>query len=196
MKKILILFLSFCFIFVGVSLAGCGSSNIVLSGGPEAHDPILGNGGFAVQKGDYIYFASGFIEAESLGKTFSNAKGSVQNGGLYRAKMTEETVVEEDVETKKPVLTDIKLMVSKIVGFKGGGLYIFKNKLYFSSPSIVQDSSGVRYDLVTFYTCNLDGSDLTEFYQTKTWDSSSYFSMTMINEKAYLLIKAGETYKS
>lgn len=189
MKKFLTVVLTLCLIFVGITFAGCGVEDISLSGQPELSDMIFGNGGLVVQKGEYIYFASGFVNSEKMGLSFSNAKGSVNNGGLYRAKIKEITVGEGESAITKKEITDPELMVSKIVGFKDGGIYIFKNKIYFSSPSIVQDSSGVRYDLITFFSCNLDGSNLKKFYQTKTWKKdTSTFSMTMIEEKVYLLI--------
>lgn len=196
MKRFLSTILILCLVFVGVTFAGCGNGggdeiNIPspLDGMPENSDIVLGNGGLTIQKGDYVYFASGFVDAEKLGKTFSNINGSVTNGGLYRAKLEELSAEKEGTIVTVKEITQPELMVSKVVGFKDGGLYIFKDKIYFSSPSIARDSSGVRYDLLTFYSCNLDGSNLKEFYQTKKWvkDTSS-FTMTMINEKVYLLI--------
>lgn len=204
MKKFLSVFLTICLIFVGAFFVGCGTISNVLTGGPELSDTVLGNGGLVVQKGDFVYFASGFVEQNKFGKNFSNINGTVENGGLYRAKF-EEVVIEEDInegeateettngEETTPItetkLTNPELMVSKVVGFNGGGLYIFKDKIYFSSPSIVKDANGARYDLTTFFYCDLNGANLKVFYQTNSWDKDdSTFTMTMINEKVYLLI--------
>ncbi len=89
-------------------------------------------------------------------------------------------------------LEDKELMVSKVVGFEKSGMYIFKDKIYFSSPSTAKDSTGVRYDLITFFSCNLDGSNLSEFYQTTEFNKDTgTFSMTMIDQKVYLLVYNG-----
>lgn len=175
-----------CLIVVGVVFAGCGASDIVLEGGPAYEDQIYGNGGFAVTKGDYLYFTDAYVSSSSLGSSITNEQGTVTETGLYRAEMDTELV--SDVET--PVLKNVQLMVSKVVGFENMGLYIFKDKIYFPSPTTESDSSGVRYDLLTFYRCNLDGSNLEVFYQTESF-SDGEFSMTMIDEQVYLLIYDG-----
>ena len=186
MKRFISCALALCLMVVGFLFAGCGSGEIVLNGGPAYTDKIYGNGGFIVTKGDYVYFTDSYIKSSSLGSSITNELGTVIETGLYRAKMTTEII--SDVET--PVLTEVKLMVSKTVGFENSGLYIFKDKIYFASPTTDKDSSGVRYDLITFYSCNLDGSNLQKFYQTEEF-SGGKFSMTMINEKVYLLIYTG-----
>lgn len=191
MKKIFVAILALCFVLVGVMAAGCGVNEIVLSGLPEYEENVYGNGGFIVRKGDYVYFASGYIEEDDLGDTVSNIQGTVTYGGLYRAKMVEVTTGEgEDVEVTQE-LQEVQLMVSKVVGFDKGGIYIFKDKIYFASPSIASDSTGVRYDLLTFFSCNLDGSGLKEFYQTEEYGDNGKFSMTMIDEIPYLLVYTG-----
>lgn len=191
MKKFLSVFLVLCLVFTGIMFSGCGTTETVLNGGPIYEDNVYGNGGLVVAKGEYVYFASGYVDTDDLGDTFSNIKGTVTNGGLYRAKMANITTGEGDDAVTTQGLVNKELMVSKIVGFEDGGLYIFKDKIYFASPSIVQDSTGVRYDLTTFFSCNLDGSGLTEFYQTDEWGTGATFSMTMINTKIYLLVYTG-----
>jgi hypothetical protein len=191
MRKFLSIALALCLIFAGLVFSACGTTETSLSGGPAYDDPVYGNGGMVVTKGDYIYFASGYVKTEDIGKKFSNIKGTVANGGLYRAKMIEVTSQEGDNTVVVNTLEQKELMISKIVGFDKGGLYIFKDKLYFSSPSIVKDNTGTRYDLITFYSCNLDGSGLKEFYQTLEYGNNATFSMTMIDEKVYLLVYTG-----
>lgn len=191
MKKFLVAILTVCFIFIGIMAAGCGTNEIILSGLPEYEENVYGNGGFVVRKGDYVYFVNGYVEKSEFGKSVSNIQGTVTYGGLYRAKLVEVTTGEgEDAETTKQ-LQDVQLMVSKVVGFEKGGIYIFKDKLYFATPSIASDSTGVRYDLLTFFSCNLNGSGLKQFYQTEEYDSNAKFSMTMIDGVPYLLVYTG-----
>lgn len=188
MKKFLPLILVLCLVVCGGIFAGCGQKEIVLEGGPAYEDNIYGNGGFVVTKGDYVYFTDAYIKSSSLGSKISNELGTVTETGLYRARMTIETVDETD----RPILTDVQLMVSKVVGFENSGLYIFKDKIYFATPTTEKDKTGTRYDLLTFYSCNLDGSNLQKFHQTTTF-SSGKFSMTMIDGNVYLLIYTGSS---
>ena len=188
MKKFLPLILVLCLVVCGGIFAGCGQKEIVLEGGPAYEDNIYGNGGFVVTKGDYVYFTDAYIKSSSLGSKISNELGSVTETRLYRARMTIETVDETD----RPILTDVQLMVSKVVGFENSGLYIFKDKIYFATPTTEKDKTGTRYDLLTFYSCNLDGSNLQKFHQTTTF-SSGKFSMTMIDGNVYLLIYTGSS---
>lgn len=179
MKKALSILLAFCLIFCGMVFAGCtADGEIVLEGGPAYDDAVYGNGGYVVSKGNYVYFADSYTKSSSLGSSITNKLGTVTETGLYRAQKTEEGLSEKE------------LMVSKVVGFENAGLYIFKDKLYFATPTINSDSTGVRYDLITFFSCNLDGSNVEKFYQTKEFSSGS-FSMTMIDEKVYLLVYTG-----
>lgn len=186
MKKFLPLFLVLCLVVCGGIFAGCGANEIVLEGGPAYEDNIYGNGGFVVTKGDYVYFTDAYIKSSSLGSEMTNELGTVTETGLYRAKMVVETVDEEERKT----LTDVQLMVSKVVGFENSGMYIFKDKIYFATPTTDKDKSGARYDLLTFYSCNLDGSNVKKFYQTTEFSSGKY-SMTMIDGKVYLLVYTG-----
>lgn len=186
MKKFLPLILVLCLVVCGGIFAGCGSKEIVLEGGPAYDEAIYGNGGFVVTKGDYVYFTDGYIKSSSLGSGKTNELGTVTETGLYRAKMITETVDGKERKT----LTDVQLMVSKVVGFENNGMYIFKDKIYFATPTTDKDKSGSRYDLLTFYSCNLDGSNLTKFHQTTEF-SNGKFTMTMIDGKVYLLIYTG-----
>ncbi len=186
MKKFLPLILVLCLVVCGGIFAGCGNKEIVLEGGPAYEDNVYGNGGFVVTKGDYVYFTDAYVKSSSLGSKISNQLGSVTETGLYRARKTVETVD----GTERPILTDIQLMVSKVVGFENSGLYIFKDKIYFATPTTDKDKTGTRYDLLTFYSCNLDGSNLKKLHQTTKF-SSGKFSMTMIDGNVYLLIYTG-----
>lgn len=186
MKKFLPLILVLCLVVCGGIFAGCGNKEIVLEGGPAYEDNVYGNGGFVVTKGDYVYFTDAYVKSSSLGSKISNELGAVTETGLYRARKTVETVDGTD----RPILTDIQLMVSKVVGFENSGLYIFKDKIYFATPTTDKDKTGTRYDLLTFYSCNLDGSNLKKLHQTTKF-SSGKFSMTMIDGNAYLLIYTG-----
>ena len=143
-----------------------------------------------VTKGDYVYFTESYLKSSAIASSTTVDVNNVTETGIYRAKLSTKIEGEGDKAVEKPVLENIELMVSKIAGFENAGLYIFKDKLYFATPTTAQDSTGIRYDLVTFYSCNLDGSNLTKFYQTEEF-SSGKFSMTMIDQEVFLMVYTG-----
>lgn len=203
MKKFISIALVFCLALTAFIFVGCSNENnrIKLEGGPEITELVTGNGSFQIRKGDYIYFASGYVASSDLGTGgLTNELGKVSNGALYRAKIElKKTLIEkedkkegeEDQYKEEYVLSEVQLLCSKVVGFENSGLYIFGNKIYFGTPSTIKNSEGkVMYSLLTFYSVDLDGQNLTEIYQTTEFSSGSY-SFISINGNLYLLIFDG-----
>lgn len=206
MKKFLSIALVFCLALTAFLFVGCTpNTNIKLEGGPEINEIVTGNGTFEVRKGDYVYFASGYVASSDLSSGgLTNELGKVSNGALYRAKVElKKTLIEnekgkeQESEATEPqykeeyVLSEIQLLCSKVVGFENSGIYIFGNKIYFGTPSTIKNSAGkVMYSLLTFYSVDLDGQNLTEIYQTKEFSSGKYSFMS-INGNIYLLIYDG-----
>ena len=195
MKKFLACLLVLCLAFVPFIFAGCEAVNsITLEGGPASEDEIFGNGGFVVKKGDYIYYASGFVQTSDLGTGgLTNNLGDVENGALYRAKVeyqTEGTQGEEGF-SQKMVINNSELLLSKLVGFNNSGLYIFGDKIYFGTPATTKDNSGnVEYSMITFYSMDLNGQNLKSFYQTTEFNGGDY-SFVKIDNNIYLILNTG-----
>lgn len=152
-------------------LAGCGYTYV----GPGINDNVYGNGSYVVRKGDYVYYANGYLTADGS----DNKTGNVDYAGLYRAKDNGGT------------LEDPKLIVSKIVGFENSGIFIYGDKLYFATPSTRTDSTGeLRDDLITFYSAALDGSGLKDLYTTESF-SSGKFGFTVVDGQASIIVFTG-----
>lgn len=84
MKKYLALLLTLCIGF-SVALTGC-SGGAKVKEIPDQSYAVVGNGGTAVQQGEYIYFVNGYNEiADEEGDT--NVDNEVVRGGIYRAKL-------------------------------------------------------------------------------------------------------------
>lgn len=201
MKKILSIALVVCLALTAFLFVGCGAekNNIVLEGGPELNETITGNGSFSVRKGDYVYFASGFVKTSDLGTgNLTNKLGDVKNGAIYRAKVeTTRTLIENSDPNAEPKykeevkLIDVQLLCSKVAGFENSGLYIFGNKLYFATPSTAKNSSGdIQYSLLTFYSMDLNGENLKEIYTTPSF-SGGHFSFIVLDGNLYLLVYNG-----
>ena len=203
MKKILSIALVVCLALTAFLFVGCNNQQnpIVLEGGPELNETVTGNGSFSVRKGDYVYFASGFVKTSDLGTgNLTNNLGDVKNGAIYRAKVeTKRTLIENSDPDAEPqykeevVLTEVQLLCSKVAGFENAGLYIFGNKLYFATPSTAKNSSGdIQYSLLTFYSMDLNGENLKEVYSTTEFSNGS-FSFMILNGNLYLLVYNGST---
>ncbi len=118
-----------CIIMIVLSFCGCGTK---LEGGqPEGE--ITSNGGIAVKQGDWYYFINGSMPA-----TAKEALTASNRGRIFR-------------------LNGLSGEVQQITDKKAFNLYIFKDKLFYTSPtmknvvlSVVNiDSTGNR-DLLTF----------------------------------------------
>lgn len=200
MKKFLCSLLVCVLAFSAFLFVGCTNSEknpIKLEGGPSLEQNVLGNGSFAVRKGDYLYFASGYVNTSDLGATLTNNLGDVKNGAIYRAKVETKTTEVPGKEGEEPttkteiVLSNAEMLVSKVAGFDKSGLYIFGNKLYFATPSNVKNSEGnVMYSLLSFYSLDLNGENLNLLYETSEYTNGSYSFVTLENS-VYLLVYNG-----
>ena len=124
MKKKSILMV-FALVMVSLLLCSCGFTP--LSAMPALEDKVVGNGGVAVQKGDYVYFVDTVVDATALTKD-DNTYNKVSEACIYRTKLVNG---ELDLD-EKGILKSKELVVPKVVGFANTGLYIFDNYQSFS----------------------------------------------------------------
>lgn len=168
-------------------LTGCSGFK-PLSGGPSLNAIVTSNGGMAVQKGNYLYFVNGYVNSGTLVEG-NNKYGKVQNSGIYRAQLDEQGQLLKDEENN---LTNVELLVPKVVGFENGGIYIFDNYIFYASPTILKDKTGkVRFDLVDFYMAKLNGSGVKKIYATSQYSSSATFAFYKLDNTIYLVVFDG-----
>lgn len=172
---LLMLILSFGFVLVG-----CGV-NLAM---PAQNAEVIGNGGFVVQKGEYIYFANAYTGYSTIGSKTSNDFGKVVEYSLYRVKVS--SVNNKTIEYDENGLPkNVEQVVSKVVGFENSGFYIFGDYLFFASPNIHKTKEQKnRYDLISFFSVKLDGTNLQELYTTSGTGEWSVLSITE-NNKTY-----------
>ena len=177
LRKILIVFVLVIISCVGL-ISGCQAT---LKGGPDKNDAITSNGKLVVQKGNYLYFVNGYVSASS-----NNKSGQVDNGAIYRAKLTNNKLSYDDNGN----LIDCERVVSKIAGFENGGIYIFGNTLYYASPNTEKNRSDGKVDtnLLDFYKVNLNGSGNSRIYKSTVSSSSTQFAFYEIDKTVYLVV--------
>ena len=181
-------------ILIITSLTGC--NNIKLSNNPPTDAPVTSNGGLVVQKGDYLYFANGYVSTESL-KNGDNKYGDIKYSAIYRAKTTNselsyKTVYNDNNEEEK-VLTDVELLIPKVVACENGNFFIFDDYIYYASPTTQKDSTGdSRFDLITFFSCKIDGSKTKKLYAVNAYEEGATFNMIKIDGTLYLEVFDGK----
>lgn len=175
------LVLLICFSLLG----GCGFQ--ALTGGPAITDAVTGNGGMVVQKGDYLYFANGYVSTDDLSDG-DNAYGDVDNSAIYRAKLINgELSYDEDGN-----LLNTEIVVPKIAGFENTGIYIFDDYIYYATPNTNKGDEGtVNFELIDFCRAKLNGTDVTTLYKTDTTSDDTAFSFYKINSTVYLVVYDG-----
>ena len=135
------------------ALAGCSGNytSPALSG--DISGSVSSNGGFVVQKGEYVYFING-VGDQSADNTYGNAvKGSLQRisvtdlaAGNYSA-----------TETVVPLLLVSQDYTS--------GVYIYGDTVYYATPNVIKNMDGeVDTSYLDFKSSKLDGSETMRDY--------------------------------
>ena len=133
-------------------------SGIDLSGGPDANATVYGNGGSAVIKGDYIYFANAYIASSELGNNDNqyDKKSKQTIYGIYRSKLDSDGNV---VLNDDGVPQEAEILTYNVGGFEQAQIYLCGEWLYYTTPYTVKGSDGSSITgLVRFDRIKLDGT--------------------------------------
>ena len=116
-----------------------------------------GNGSFAVEKGQYVYFVNGIGDM-----TASNKMGDVTKGALVRVKTADIGTDNANVEVVIPKFANTSSAVS--------GFYIYGDTVYYATPYDGKDKSGkIRSDYTDFRTFELStGKSSQILFESKT----------------------------
>ncbi len=159
------------------SLAACGYTFTPPEGGPEATAEVSSNGGFVVEKGEYLYFING-VETY----TADNEYGAPQKGALMRIKKADIQSGENKAELVIP-----SLMVS---GDTTAGIFIYGDRIYYATPDSRKNTSGVvENSYLDFRSAKLDGTDIKDYFFVA--DNSTQFRYVE-GEDAVYLVYAGD----
>ncbi len=170
-----------------VVLFGC--SAIHLSGGPSTSDTVYGNGGSAVVKGDYLYFANAYISCSDLGHNDNtyDKNSAYTTYGIYRTKLNGagKVILDSDgVPTKADLLT------YNIGGYEYSGLYIFGNYLYYTTPyTNTTDKGEAKTGRMRVERVALDGTEHDIVYKFEDYTSDCSYNMVYIDGNVYIVYK-------
>lgn len=179
-KKILsIIAIAIC----AIVLTAC-SSFVPLKENPNEKDIVYSNGGIAVQKGEYLYYANGFLSQADL-KYGDNSFGNIKYSGIYRTKLNNGSLVLDD----DGVISNSECVVPKVVGYEQGNFYIFDNYIFYSSPNGQKDKHGALQNaLMDFYMADISGANTRKLYTTEGEYSTVKYGMKKYGDTVYLLI--------
>lgn len=188
MKKLICLLLTALML---VSLTACAGGWKSTVTDYEA-GTVSDNGGYAVVKGDYVYYING--KAES---TADNAFGKVVKGALVRTKIA-------DLATAAKATADTEKVTSEIVIPKliytdyrdnGSGFYIFGNYVYYVTPSTELNKKGEVLNTVAEFTrTRLDGKE-TKVIATAEGLSTPFRFVEGEDKKVYLTVYTTDSDK-
>ena len=167
-------------------LCACGKSG--LKDNPATDAQIYGNGGYAVVKGDYLYYTNGFVSDYTT--SLSNYKkdndfGKVTYGAIYRTKLDGSKISKDD----NGFLTSTERVVPKVVGFDNGGFYIVGDYIYYGTPYMQKNADGkLQNDRVSFNRIKIDGTGNKEFYVSGEDVKDIEWKVYNYNGNAYLVV--------
>lgn len=197
--------LGLCIVLFAVfGFVGCGSGFSTFKDNPSKNDVVTGNGTLAVTKGNYLYFANGFVGYESVTEGLN---GNTEYASLYRVKLDENgRVVNNDVQydedgneifDETQGIKNVDILCKKIVGFENLGLFIFGDYIYFTTPndqkSVVDGVLTLRTDLIDICRTKIDrSSGVEKIYTTENEASSCSYTMVEDDGEVSLIVYDGQ----
>ena len=178
-KKIISIIAAAALSFSALALTGCGTEKYKgdqLTAGYDKTAAVSSNGGFAVEKGDYVYFING-----SAANTADNTYGDVVKGSLMRiskAKLAEEQYAEAQV-----VIPSLF-----VAGDMTAGIFIYGEYVYYATPTTDKDTKTgeVQNTYLDFKRSKLDGSE------APMGGKNDYFFRLSSNTAKYRFVEEGE----
>ena len=192
-KKIISIIAAAALSFSALALTGCGSVEYkgdTLTAGYDKNATVSSNGGFAVEKGNYVYFING-----AASNTADNTYGDVVKGSLMRiskAKLAEENYGEAQV-----VIPSLF-----VAGDMTAGIYIYREYVYYATPTTDKDTKTgeVQNTYLDFKRSKLDGSEAPmggkNDYMFRLSSNSAKYRFVEEGEKVYCLFEEDGKLKS
>ncbi|MBQ2769157.1 MAG: hypothetical protein IJF44_04210 [Clostridia bacterium] len=157
-----------------IAFAGCSGEvykGESLSAGYVSNAEVTSNGGFAVEKGDFVYFINGKEEY-----TAENVYGEVVRGALMR-------ISKEQLQ--KGEYDKAQIVVPSVLSTQNysSGIYIYGDYVYYATPTTDEDVDGVvQNSSLDFKRSKIDGTEAP---------MDGYFFRLSSNTVNYRFVQAG-----
>ena len=184
-KKIISLIAAAALSVSALSLASCGSSYGLNEKLELPKGDVTSNGGFVVEKGDYVYFINGQATYD-----MSNAFGDAQKGALMRIK-------ESDLSQGNYEAVQMVVPMLFVNANYDSGIYIYRDYVYFATPSTDKDLNGnLKNSELEFRRAKLDGSETSAVAFASVKKNDAQFRFVEIDETVYCLYVDDTALKS
>ena len=163
---------------LALSLVACSAFNSTVK---DYGGEVSSNGGFAVVKGDYVYFVNG-----TAAYTEDNAFGKAVKGAIVRVKTADLGKDDAAAEVVVPKIVYTEYRES------GSGIFIAGDYVYYPTPSDKKNNKGETKNTETeFWRTKLDGTD-SRIIATVA-DHTTPYRFYEKNGKVYLTVYVSET---
>ncbi len=178
-KKILSIVAAATMLSTVFAFGGCGDyyKEADKLDGINAETKAYSNGGFAVEKDDYVYFING-----TENYTASNKHGDVVKGALMRIKKTD--LAAGNSENVQTVVSS--LFVAQNFN---AGIFIYGDKVYYATPTTdksVEDGT-VQNTWIDFKSAKLDGTATMKGYYFRLSNNAANYRFVEENGTVYCL---------
>ncbi len=175
---------------IGAAFVGCGDGSLKYDGdkldGYQSEASVTSNGGFAVQKGDYVYFING-RETEDA----ANEYGDVVKGALMRISKT-------DLDNGN--YENVKTVVPSVLAAKdyNAGIFIYGDYVYYATPTTDKTDKGeAANSYIDLKRAKIDGTEgPMKDYFVRLSDNASEYRFVQEGKTVYCLYEEGGALKS
>ena len=178
-KKIFGIAMAVAMLGCTVAMASCGGNadykGDSLSAGYVSSGDVTSNGGFAVQKGDYVYFINGMADS-----TADNTYGNVVKGALMR--ISASAIASGETANKAECVVPSLFTMKNKSGSYTTGVYIYGDYVYYATPTTDKTMGGeVNSSYVDFKRAKIDGSEgpMSDYYFRLSTGSVNYRFVTV-----------------
>ena len=152
---------------------------------PTTTAEVTSNGGFAVEKGGYVYFINGMENY-----TVNNEYGQVAKGALMRVKKS-------DLADGK--FDQTEMVIPTLVGSQNfnAGIFIYGDYVYYATPTTGKNLQGVvENSWIDFKRAKLDGTEVMSDYYFRLASNTANYRFVEVNNTVYCLYEDGGALKS
>lgn len=188
-KKILSIAMATASVASTMALSACGDKGVYK--GDKVTDyvsdaAVSSNGGFAAEKGDFVYFINGMESYEA-----DNEYGEVVKGALMR--ISKADLANGNYDNTITVVPS--LLVAQNVS---GGIYIFGDYVYYATPTTDKDikTGQVEKGWLDFKRAKLDGTAAPEDYFFRVEENNTTYRFVEEDNVVYCLYEEDGALKS
>lgn len=191
MKKF---YLSLLLVFIcsAIVLSGCGTTTLPKS---QINAATIGNGGMAVVKDGYLYYANGYVDVNEYTSINDNKFGREVRGAIYKTKLDSNHGIQKDEDG---FLKNTEVVVPHVVGFDHGGFFIIGEYIYYLTPLMEEDGKTTELLKGHIEVCRvkMDGTKQERVYKTKNPLDEAMWAVYNVDGKPVVVIVDGKDLKA